>query len=354
MFTTLKRGVFRIGFAGFTSIMLAACASMMTSPTGIVPEGAKWQEVSRAGLFTSEGVVAAKDGKIYVSDITRPDEVKQNNPGGTIYRYDPATGTTAKYMEPSGMSNGLHVDRNGDLIIAQEAEGGGRAILRRNLTTGATTVVASSYQGKRLNSPNDVTSDAHGRIYFTDARYFGSEPIELPNAVYRIDPDGRITQISTDIFRPNGIEVSPDARRLYVTASNLPVRLVRNPLGPAQDRFGLKLGGVVVYDLDGNGNISNGRVFFRTDEFVTDGMTMDTDGNLYVALHNGNQEPPRGEIVVLNLAGEVLAKIAPAEGMRPGNLGFGRGADASSLYMTTLFQWRLYRIQTMRRGHYFE
>jgi gluconolactonase len=84
-----------------------------------------------------------------------------------------------------------------DLIIAQEAEGGGRAILRRNLTTSATTVVASSYQGKRLNSPNDVTSDARGRIYFTDARYFGSEPIELPNAVYRIDPDGRITQIST-------------------------------------------------------------------------------------------------------------------------------------------------------------
>src|SRR4030095_16827317 len=99
------------------------------------------------------------------------------------------------------------------------------------------------------------------------------------------DPDGRITQISTDIFRPNGIDGSPDARPLYVTASNLPVRLVRNPLGPAQDRFGLKLGGVVVYDLDGAGDISNGRIFFRTDEFVTDGMTMDTDDNLYLALH---------------------------------------------------------------------
>jgi gluconolactonase len=107
----------------------------VTNQTRIVPEGTKWQEVSRAGRFTSEGVVAAKDGKIYVSDITRPDEVKPNNPGGTIYPYDPATGHTAKYMEPSGMSNGLHVDRNGDLIIAQEAEGGRRAILRRNLIT---------------------------------------------------------------------------------------------------------------------------------------------------------------------------------------------------------------------------
>jgi gluconolactonase len=111
---------------------------------------------------------------------------------------------------------------------------------------------------------------------------------------------------------------------------------------------------VVVYDLDGDGNVFNGRVFFRSDEFVTDGMAMDTEGNLYVALHNGSQEPPRGEIVVLSPAGVVLAKLAPAEGMRPGNLGFGRGKDANSLYMTTLFQWQLYRIQTLRRGHYFE
>ena len=58
--------------------------------------------------------------------------------------------------------------------------------------------------------------------------------------------------------------------------------------------------------------------------------------------------------MVLNPAGEVLAKIAPPEGLSPSNLGFGRGSDASSLYVTTLFQWRLYRIKTMRRGHYFE
>ena len=188
--------------------------------------------IASDGAAAKRPSTGAKDGKIYVSDITRPDEVKQNNPGGTIYLYDPATGGTAKYMEPSGMSNGLHVDRNGDLIIAQEAEGGGRAILRRNLTTGATTVIASSYQGKRLNSPNDVTSDARGSIYFTDARYFGNEPIELPNAVYRVDPDGKITQLSTDIYRPNGIEVSPDGRLLYVAASNLPVRLVIRFVNP--------------------------------------------------------------------------------------------------------------------------
>ena len=86
-------------------LLLAGCAA-----APIFPEGAKWQEVSRAGLVTSEGVVADRDGFVYVSDITRPDEVKQGNPGGTIWRYDPRTRETVKFMEPSGMANGLHVD----------------------------------------------------------------------------------------------------------------------------------------------------------------------------------------------------------------------------------------------------
>ena len=286
-----KSRVHTIILFGTACALVIACGTAIMSPPRIVAEGANWEEVSRAGLFTAEGVVAARDGMIYASDITRPEAIKQNNPGGTIYRYDPSTGVTTKFMEPSGMANGLHVDRNGDLIIAQEAEGGGRAILRRNLTTGATTVLANSYQGKRLTGPNNVTSDARGRIYFTDARYFGDEPIELPNAVYRIDPDGKITQLATDILRPNGIEVSPDGTRLYVAASNIPI-LVRNPLGPAHDRFGLKLGGIVVYDLNSDGNISNGRVFYRDDELVADGMTLDTEENLYIALHNGSRRPP--------------------------------------------------------------
>jgi gluconolactonase len=337
------------------ALLLAGCAGLTQDPKRILAEGAQWSEVSRAGLFTAEGVVADRGGFLYVSDITRPDDIKENNPGGTIYRVDPRTGAATKLMEPSGMANGLHVDRNGDLLIAQESEmNGGRAIVRRNLATGAVTLVANAYQGRRLNSPNDLTSDARGRVYFTDARYFGDEPIELPNAVYRVDPDGRIVQLSTDIYRPNGIEVSPDGRRLYVAASNLPFRLVKNPLGPAKDRFGLKLGGVVAYDLDANGDISNGRVFYRSDHLITDGMAMDTDGNLYVAAHNGAREPPQSEIVVLDSLGNTLTIIQAPEGYRLGNVGFGRGRDAASLYATTLFKWRLFRIQTVRRGHYFE
>jgi gluconolactonase len=205
---------FLILVAILVCVLIAACAGM--GKKSIVSEGAKWEELSHAGRVFGEGVVAAKDGKLYMTDIMPTAAVKENNPGGTIWRYDPATGQAEKYVEPSGMANGLHVDKNADLLIAQGADTGGRAILRRNLATGATTVLANSYQGKRLNSPNDVTSDAQGRIYFTDARYISMDPMELPNAVYRVDPDGKITQIIADLFRPNGIEVSPDGRRLYV------------------------------------------------------------------------------------------------------------------------------------------
>ena len=341
-------------FAAGIALLAAACAALAPQPARVLAEGAQWREVSRAGTFSSEGIVAARDGMVYAVDLTVAEAVKQNNPGGTIYRYDPSSGVTTKYMEPSGMAFGLHVDRNGDLILAQGAESmGGRAIVRRNLVTGATTVLAREYRGKRFVSPNDVTSDAQGRIYFTDARYFGREPMELPNAVYRVDPDGAVAQISTDVLRPNGIEVSPDSARLYVAACNV-AALPHNPAGPAADRFGLSGAGVVVYDLDRSGNVSNGRVFYRDETLpCADGMAMDADGDLYVALHNGKQQPPAGKVVVLDPAGKLIETIVPPDGLRISNLGFGRGKDAASLYATTLFQWRLYRIETVRRGHYF-
>jgi gluconolactonase len=350
MNTSMRRKLFVVA-ASLACVLVAACAGM--EKKGVVPMGAKWEEISRTGRVFGEGVVAAKDGKLYMTDIMPTAAVKENNTGGTIWRYDPATGQAEKFMEPSGMANGLHVDKNGDLIIAQGADTGGRAILRRNLATGVTTMVASSYQGKRLNSPNDVTSDAKGRIYFTDARYISMDPMELPNAVYRVDPDGRITQIIADLFRPNGIEVSPDGRRLYV-ADNGSTQLPINPNGPAKDRFGITGGGgVIAYDLDANGNVSKGRVILRTEEVSADGMAMDTDGNLYVAMHNGNPKEPKADIVALNPAGEIIERLIPPPGSLPTNLGFGRGADSSTLYMTSALPWRLYRIKTERRGHYF-
>lgn len=238
--------------------------------------------------------------------------------------------------------------------IAQTANPkGARRLVRQDLTTGTITEAAATYQGKRLNSPNDVTSDPLGRIYFTDAVYFVGDAIELPNAVYRVDPDGRLTQISTDILRPNGIEVSPDGKHLYVATANAPI-LVANPHGPSQDRFGIAKGGVVMYDLDQSGAVSNGRAIYRNDSLVVDGMAVDTEGNLYLAEHDGNRRNPKSQITVIDRAGKVLGTIPLASEMGlTTNLAFGRGTDANSLYVSTGAPWGLFRIKTAKRGHYF-
>jgi sugar lactone lactonase YvrE len=124
-------------------------------------------------------------------------------------------------------------------------------------------------------------------------------------------------------------------------------------MGPAADKFGITMGGVVVYDLDSNGNISNGRLFFRNDVLLVDGMTMDSQGNLYLAMHNGNGNAPDTAIMVLNPEGQIVERIPTPEKGLTTNLGFGRAADAGSLYVTTAFPIRLYKIKTLRQGHYF-
>jgi sugar lactone lactonase YvrE len=107
------------------------------------------------------------------------------------------------------------------------------------------------------------------------------------------------------------------------------------------------------------------RAYFRsritTDASVVDVLpsemvvkAMDAGGHLYVAAHNSNRQPPRSEVVVLNPRGEVVATMRAPEGVRASNVGFGRGKDSSSLYVTNLFTWRLFRIKTEQRGHYFE
>jgi gluconolactonase len=333
--------------------LLCSCQSLSTSTSELISPTSKWREVSKAGLVFAEGVVADKTGKIYATDLTRTFIMKDNNPGGTIYQYDPSTGQTIKFMEPSGMANGLHVDKHGDLLIAQGDDTGGRALLRKNLSTGELKTLVKTYQGKRLNGVNDITSDAQGRIYFTDARYApGSEAFELPNAVYRLDTNGQMTALDTGIFRPNGIEVSPNGKKLYISVTNF-TRLPINPLGPQVDRFGISAGGVVMFDLSPAGEISNGKLIYKDDELAADGMTMDVSGNLYVASHNGNPKEPKSRIVVLSAQGEMLQVIATPPGSLSTNLGFGRGPQSNRLFMSSALPWKIYELQTNRTGHYF-
>jgi gluconolactonase len=346
MFGLKRMMVFMVAVVAFPSFAGAADSS-------ILAPGAKWEEISRIGLATSEGVVADRNGIVYVTDIARAPIAKGYYPCGTIWRYDPRTGIIDKFMQPSGLANGLHFDRNGDMIIAQSTGAfcAGQKVIRRSMRTGAIGVVADSYQGKQLVGPNDVTSDVAGRLYFTDARFVGNEPMELPNAIYRVDPDGKITQLATDVLRGNGIEVSPDSKRLYVATTNSP-DLVKNPNGPEKDAFGITAGGVVMYDLDPSGDISNGRLIYRDDAIFGDSMAMDTDGNLYVGMHNSNPANPKGYVVVIGPDGRVIEKITTPERSLPSNIGFGRGTDDNSLYLTNLVSWRLWRIQTVRRGLY--
>jgi len=96
MFAIRLEKALPVVLAAFASVLLAACGSMTTGPQRVLADGARWEEVSRAGLLTSQGVVAASDGMIYVVDFTPLEVLKQNNPGGTISRYELNTGTTTK------------------------------------------------------------------------------------------------------------------------------------------------------------------------------------------------------------------------------------------------------------------
>lgn len=305
----------------------------------IVARDAQWESVATGGEGTGEGVNAGKDGFIYVDDLAPP---------GKLLRYDPRTGKTELVMTPTNMANGMHFDRNGDLLMGQGLPGF-QMLAKRNMKTGEITKLVDSYDGKRLIAPNDITSDDKGRIYFTDGRFNQTAEPELPNAIYRLDPDGKLTRLATDMGRPNGIEVSPDGKRLYVAITAL-VHLKPNPLNVAGDKYGITKGGIILYDLSDDGSISNGRVFYKTDAAASDGTAMDTSGNLYTAANDRSNGAK--EIVVIGPDGSVLQKLPlPAAGL-PVQLGFGRDEDSATLYLSTGAPWGLWKIKTTAKGFY--
>ena len=225
----------------------------------IFASGAKLETLFERGAFT-EGPAAAPDGSIYFSDITFAEGSRET---GHIWRYDPRTRTTRIYRSPSGMANGIAFDRQGRMVVAEGAHFGGRRVTRTDLSTGRSERIATLYDGKPFNSPNDVAVDARGRVYFTDPRYVGKEPVEQPvQAVYRVDADGSVHRIITDAGKPNGIAVSPDQKTLYVADTEKP--------------------SIRAYDL-----IADGSVKFRkllvdyASGGYADGLTVDRHGNVY-------------------------------------------------------------------------
>ena len=193
----------------------------LAAPSGdpsIVSPDATIETLFDGAVFT-EGPAVAPDGSVYFSDITFT--ALSGMQAGHIWRYDPKSGKTAVYRSPSGMSNGLKFDAQGRLLAAEGADFGGRRVTRTDLATGKAEIVAGLYMERQLNSPNDISLDEKGRIYFSDPRYLGHEPVDQEIfSVYRVDPDGSIERIITDAGKPNGVSVSPDQKSLYVVSND--------------------------------------------------------------------------------------------------------------------------------------
>ena len=237
-------------------------------------------------------------------------------PNNRILRWDEETRATTVFRPASNNANGNTRDRAGRLITCEH---GGRRVTRTEYD-GTITVLADRFDGKRLNSPNDVVVKSDGSIWFTDpdfgiGGYYEGEKAtpELPTNVYRIDGQtGAITVVAGDIGRPNGLAFSPDERILYIVeCAVLPRRLL-------------------AYDVAADGrSLTNGRPFIDAGPGTPDGFRVDTDGNLWCGWGMGDG---LDGVMIFNPAGVPIGRIALPE--RCANLCFG-GRHRNRLFMAS-------------------
>jgi gluconolactonase len=258
------------------------------------------------GTRWGEGPVWFGDGRFLLwSDI----------PNNRLLRWDEPSGTVSAFRQPSNMANGNTRDRQGRLITCEHL---GRRVTRTEYD-GTITVLMDQWQGRRLNSPNDVVVKSDGSIWFTDpifgleSHYDGSigDP-ELPTQIYRIAPDGTASLVAADVPNPNGLCFSPDETRLYVVASGAePTRHIR------------------VFDVINGSALRDSRIFIDAGKGGTpDGIRCDIDGNLWCGWGMG--APALDGVQVFNPAGALIGRIALPE--RCANLCFG-GAMRNRLFM---------------------
>lgn len=345
---------FRFAFAA----ALAGCASLAVgadpaAAPGFLAQGARLETLvdgAKHDLFFAEGPVMTCDGMVLWTDVTLTGFKKGPNgwdmPSGNIMKYNPATREVSVFRSPSGMANGMRVDRNCNLVVAEGADHGARRVTRTDMKTGRSYILTAQYNGKPYNSPNDIAIDSKGRIYFSDSRYMGSEAVEQSvQAVYRLDPDGKVAQIVTDAGKPNGIAICPGEKHLFVVSNdNGNLDVVRGATAPA-------VKGVMAllqYDLDANGVASKRKVLVDyLPEDGPDGMTCDADGDLWVAVRSAKRP---GIYAYRVRDGKAEEKAYIPTPVIPTNAGFGRGKDESYLYITAGNS--LYGIKTAKKGHH--
>jgi gluconolactonase len=282
------------------------------------------------GFIWSEGPVWIPERQsLFFSDV----------PANRMYRWSEREGISL-YLSPSGYegsnplafrepgSNGLIRGPDGTILMADH---GNRAIARLDLDNRRKTFLATHYQGKHFNSPNDLVQASNGAIYFTDPPYglegLNDSPLkELPfNGVFRLDPDGTVSLLEAGLSFPNGVVLSPDERTLYVSNSD-PKRAV-----------------IMAYSLDPEGGFSGRRIFKDMTALVgdarpgvPDGMAVDMYGNVFATGPGG--------IAVLARDGSTLGLIAT--GTAIANCAFG--GDGSTLYIAS--HMMLARLSTRTRG----
>lgn len=296
------------------TILLAAAASAAAQPgtkpsneglAQVLAPGATVEKLAGDFGFT-EGPVWHPDGYLLFSDIPR----------NRIMKWHPTEGVSV-FREPSEQSNGLIFDRQGRLVAAEHAA---RRVSRTE-ADGRIVSLADRYDGKRLNSPNDVVQASDGAFYFTDPPYGlpqQKEGKELEvNGVYRLAPDGTLTLVADDFERPNGLAFSPDGKTLYIADT-------------AKQH-------VRAFDVAANGSLENGRVFGTMTPWPgaqggADGMKVDAQGRAFVT--------GAGGVWVFDAKGTVLGVIETPE--TPANCAFG-DADGKTLYITA--RTGLYRVK---------
>ena len=300
---------------------LAALAVVLVT----VPTAAQQLAIATS-VSMLEGPTVDRDGNVYFTDILMQRIMRLGRDG-----------KFSVFREKSNVANGLVIDPQGRLIAAEGsrsptaermgiATGGVPRVTRTDLKTGRMEVLADTYQGKPLSGPNDVTIDGMGRVYVTDSD---------GGAVYRIDGPRKIARVlaAPDIQRPNGIQISPDDKTLYLVEANGAqggARMIR------------------AYDLLPDGSVRNMRVMYNFyPGRSADGMSIDTQGNLYAAagLHatRGTSETldTKCGVYVISPQGKLLRFIPIPEDYIT-NTAFG-GPDMKTLYVTA--GKTLYRLQ---------
>jgi gluconolactonase len=307
-----------------------------------------WEFEAVAGPyeFTEGPVWDPERGVVFFTDI----------PTSTILRYDPDSGGCIEWATETNRGNGLALGPKGNIYCCEMGTDRAGHQVSRYDRDGQKTVLADAYDGKRLNSPNDLVFDSEGRLWFTDPDYDDQEDLELGHlSAYCLDPAGdpgttdaadwELARVTHDTTNPNGLLFSRDERTMYIAES---------PYGEDNDRElrAYPVAGAARREADDgrSQNVVLGEYEVLHDfgpHRGIDGMCLTREGNI-VATAGWEASGPGGLLYVFTPAGRVL-ETHPYPADRPTNCAFG-GEDLSTLYVTG-FDGHLYRVETDRVGY---